>query len=311
MRRTSSSPPSRSRWRRPTSGPSRSSGTGATSRTRATSRLPRCASAARWCGPGSAPGAAASSPTASRPASTARATGCGSPPRSSRAPRCSRRSPSVLHDGRVSATGVVDLTQTEGALRQWRSNDRVRWKAPVLEEVLAGLGVPRQALAPVRPGRAPRLHAREGLGRRRRRVRRLVQPVALRRGQRRERARDRRPRCWRTGSPRGSTRSAPAIRRRADFEPPARRPCCRAQCVATVTMSRGSSQAWSRSSSAGRSIPRSTTCSRSQVSSPDQYPSPARITGKCSTSSVMMRLSASNSSSIVPKPPGKTTKPIA
>jgi phosphatidylserine/phosphatidylglycerophosphate/cardiolipin synthase-like enzyme len=45
----------------------------------------------------------------------------------------------VLHEGRVSATGVVDITQTEGALRQWRSNDRVRWKAPVLEEVLAGL----------------------------------------------------------------------------------------------------------------------------------------------------------------------------
>jgi phosphatidylserine/phosphatidylglycerophosphate/cardiolipin synthase-like enzyme len=45
----------------------------------------------------------------------------------------------VLHEGRVSATGVVDLTQTEGALRQWRTNDRVRWKAPVLEEVLAGL----------------------------------------------------------------------------------------------------------------------------------------------------------------------------
>ncbi len=44
-----------------------------------------------------------------------------------------------LHEGRVSATGVVDLTQTENALRQWRSNDRVRWKAPVLEEVLAGL----------------------------------------------------------------------------------------------------------------------------------------------------------------------------
>ncbi len=44
-----------------------------------------------------------------------------------------------LHEGRVSVTGVVDLTQTEGALRQWRSNDRVRWKAPVLEEVLAGL----------------------------------------------------------------------------------------------------------------------------------------------------------------------------
>jgi phosphatidylserine/phosphatidylglycerophosphate/cardiolipin synthase-like enzyme len=34
----------------------------------------------------------------------------------------------------------VDRTQTHQALRQWRANAAVRWKAPVLEEVLAGLG---------------------------------------------------------------------------------------------------------------------------------------------------------------------------
>ena len=45
----------------------------------------------------------------------------------------------VLHEGRVSATGVVDITQTEGALGQWRGNEQVRWKAPVLEEILSGL----------------------------------------------------------------------------------------------------------------------------------------------------------------------------
>lgn len=45
----------------------------------------------------------------------------------------------VLHEGRVDATGVVDLTQTEQALAQWRHNDRARWKGPVLEEVLSGL----------------------------------------------------------------------------------------------------------------------------------------------------------------------------
>ena len=53
----------------------------------------------------------------------------------------------VLHEGRVSATGVVDITQTEQALAQWRHNEQVRWKAPVLEEVLDGPGLPRQALA--------------------------------------------------------------------------------------------------------------------------------------------------------------------
>jgi phosphatidylserine/phosphatidylglycerophosphate/cardiolipin synthase-like enzyme len=46
----------------------------------------------------------------------------------------------VLHEGRIDATGVVDRTQTHQALRQWRANAAVRWKAPVLEEVLAGLG---------------------------------------------------------------------------------------------------------------------------------------------------------------------------
>ena len=53
--------------------------------------------------------------------------------------------------------------------------------------------VQRQALDPVRPGRRPRLHARQGHGGRRRRVPRLVQPLALGRAERRERARDRRP----------------------------------------------------------------------------------------------------------------------
>jgi phosphatidylserine/phosphatidylglycerophosphate/cardiolipin synthase-like enzyme len=45
----------------------------------------------------------------------------------------------VLHEGRVDATGVVDITQTEQALAQWRRNEHVSWKGPVLEEVLAGL----------------------------------------------------------------------------------------------------------------------------------------------------------------------------
>ena len=55
------------------------------------------------------------------------------------------------------------------------------------------------------------MHAKVSVDRRRG-VRRLVQPLALGRGQRRERARDRRPRCSPTASPRGSTRCARATR---------------------------------------------------------------------------------------------------
>ncbi len=57
----------------------------------------------------------------------------------------------VLHEGRVSATGVVDITQTEQALAQWRGNEQVRWKAPVLEEVLGGLEFHGKRSQPYRP----------------------------------------------------------------------------------------------------------------------------------------------------------------
>ena len=71
-----------------------------------------------------------------------------------------------------------------------------------------------EGLHAVRARRRPRLHAREGHGRRRRRLRRLVQPLALGRGERRERPRDRRRRVWRSGWRRSSTpcaRRYPAI----------------------------------------------------------------------------------------------------
>jgi phosphatidylserine/phosphatidylglycerophosphate/cardiolipin synthase-like enzyme len=51
----------------------------------------------------------------------------------------------------VSATGVVDITQTEQALAQWRHNEQVRWKAPVLEEVLSGLEFHGKRSQPYRP----------------------------------------------------------------------------------------------------------------------------------------------------------------
>jgi len=58
----------------------------------------------------------------------------------------------VLHEGRVSATGVLDITQTNQALSQWRHNHRVSWKAPVLEEVLAGLDFHGKHSQPYAPG---------------------------------------------------------------------------------------------------------------------------------------------------------------
>jgi len=58
----------------------------------------------------------------------------------------------VLHEGRVSATGVLDITQTNQALSQWRHNQHVSWKAPVLEEVLAGLDFHGKHSQPYAPG---------------------------------------------------------------------------------------------------------------------------------------------------------------
>ena len=45
----------------------------------------------------------------------------------------------VAAERRVDATGVVDRTQTEQALHQWRTNGHSSWKIPVLEHVLEAL----------------------------------------------------------------------------------------------------------------------------------------------------------------------------
>ncbi len=45
----------------------------------------------------------------------------------------------VCSEQRVDATGVVDRTQTDQALRQWRAGGHTSWKAPILEHVLDGL----------------------------------------------------------------------------------------------------------------------------------------------------------------------------
>ena len=70
-----------------------------------------------------------------------------------------------------------------------------------------------QGLDALCAGRGPRLHARQGHGRRRHRLRRLLQPLALGREERRERARDRRRRRWPSGWRPSSTTSAGATRR--------------------------------------------------------------------------------------------------
>ncbi len=75
----------------------------------------------------------------------------------------------------------------------------------------------REALHPLQPRRRPRLHAREGDRRGRRRLCRQLQPLALGRDERRERARDRGPRA--RGGDGGVRRRACALATRAAPEP--------------------------------------------------------------------------------------------
>src|SRR5581483_7763857 len=70
-----------------------------------------------------------------------------------------------------------------------------------------------------------------------------------------------------------------------------------------------SSVTWISSGSARDALPSETTACRSQSSRPLQYALPKSTTGKRVTLRVCTRVSASNSSSRVPKPPGSTTKP--
>lgn len=68
---------------------------------------------------------------------------------------------------------------------------------------------------------------------------------------------------------------------------------------------------WKSSRSAGEALPWATTAPRSQSTSPPQYSLPKSTTGNLVTLRVCTRVSASKSSSRVPKPPGSTTKPWA
>src|SRR5690606_20228458 len=73
----------------------------------------------------------------------------------------------------------------------------------------------------------------------------------------------------------------------------------------------GSSVTQTRSRSAGEILPSMASVPRSQSIRPFQYSVPKRTTGKSCTFRVWMRVSASNSSSMVPKPPGKITNACA
>ena len=117
----------------------------------------------------------------------------------------------MIEEERVDVAGVCDATQVARCSSQWDAEPALALEGPAAGALPRRL--PRQALDAVRAGRRPRLHARQGDGRRRHRVPRLVQPLALGRGERRERARDRRRAARRPAGRRGSTSCAPATRR--------------------------------------------------------------------------------------------------
>ena len=120
--------------------------------------------------------------------------------------------PGHLPRGGSTCKGVLDATQIAQVQHQWRANPNTSWKRPLLAEGARVGSVLGQALDPVGAGHGPRLHARQGHRRRRRRLRRLVQPLALGRDERRERAGDPQTQRWPTGWRASSTRSARATR---------------------------------------------------------------------------------------------------
>jgi dihydropteroate synthase len=81
--------------------------------------------------------------------------------------------------------------------------------------------------------------------------------------------------------------------------------------VTSATASSTSSVTWKSSRSCSDALPWAMTVPRSQSTRPDQYSVPNSTIGKRVTFRVWTRVSASNSSSRVPSPPGRTTKPWA
>ena len=129
----------------------------------------------------------------------------------------------VASDGKVDLAGVVDATQIAEVLQQWHENGNADVEGAAAADDAHPRAVLRQGDDAVRAGLGARLHAREGDRRRRHGLRRQLQPLALGRAERRERARAHRIRSSRSSSRRSSTRFAGAIPR-STFSNSSRRP---------------------------------------------------------------------------------------
>ena len=114
-----------------------------------------------------------------------------------------------------------------GASHSGRQNPIQTWKAPALRTALAAAPFSGKRSTPYAPGLRARLHAREGDRLRRHRLRRELQPLPLRRDERRERARDRGRRARRPAG-RVHRRGARALSRRSSC------PCACESQTATV-----------------------------------------------------------------------------
>src|SRR3954468_6119122 len=89
------------------------------------------------------------------------------------------------------------------------------------------------------------------------------------------------------------------------------RPGAAATADSRSTTATGSSCTEIRSRSSAAIIPSASSRPRTQSRSPAQYSESISTTAKSTALPVCMSVSASNSSSRVPKPPGRTTKPQA
>ena len=119
----------------------------------------------------------------------------------------------VASDGKVDLAGVVDATQIAEVLAQWHENGNAEWKAPLLRTSLTRAPFSGKITTPYAPGSVHDYMHAKVTRRRRHRLRRQLQPLALGRAERRERARAGRIRSSPTGWRRSSTRCAGAIPR--------------------------------------------------------------------------------------------------
>ncbi len=160
--------------------------------------------------------------------------------------------------GGVDIAGVIDEPQTDAVYGQWATNGTSGMEDPAAGQGAQPAAVLGQAIDAVGARDRPRLHAREGDRRRRRRLHRLVQPLALGREERRERARAPRPRARRPDG---------GVRRRGPRRAIRRRPCPRRRWRRSPPWRR---RAVGISKSAGEMRPASSSSARTQSSSPDQ-----------------------------------------